>query len=236
MYQYYALAEVCYAYLSDVPAEGIHIGDYFAFRNSRWHRRGWTLQELIAPSFLIFLSGEWELLGTKSDLAELIQGITGVPVSILRKEVELASVSIIERMAWSSQRETTRPEDEAYCLMGLFSISMTTLYSEGRHAFYRLQEKIFKRSMDTSLFLWGPRTLLAWHFDLDESLRQNPPSYEYDSLYHDDTKSYLLASSPRDFAGALPLIYTPPTPTTEVRGPKVHLFFDPLNYELILVV
>ncbi|KAI1783793.1 hypothetical protein LXA43DRAFT_865838, partial [Ganoderma leucocontextum] len=78
-----------------------------------------------------------------------------IPASILQKETDLTSISVIERMIWASRRATTRVEDEAYCLMGIFSINMTTLYGEGRQVFYRLQEKIMKRSVDTSLFLWG---------------------------------------------------------------------------------
>ena len=213
MYQYYSLAEVCYAFLEDVPKDGISIGDYFAFRNSRWHRRGWTLQELIAPSFLIFLSQDWEVLGTKADLADVLQSATGIPASVLRKETDLVSISVIERMTWASQRVTTRVEDEAYCLMGIFSINMTTLYGEGRQAFYRLQEKIMKRSVDTSLFLWGKRDLLAWHFDFGLGIHEDPIP-DYDQLYHNDISSYLLASSPRDFVGATTFVYAPPTPST----------------------
>ena len=217
MYQYYSLAEVCYAFLEDVPSDGMAIGDYFAFRNSRWHRRGWTLQELIAPPFVIFLSRDWEVLGIKTDLAEVLQAATGIPTSVLRKETDLASISVIERMTWASRRETTRVEDEAYCLMGIFSINMTTLYGEGQQAFYRLQEKIMKRSVDTSLFLWGKRDLLAWHFDFGLGLHDDLEVDDYDELYHGDPSSYLLASSPRDFTGATTFMYAPPTPATGIN-------------------
>ncbi|KAI1791142.1 HET-domain-containing protein [Ganoderma leucocontextum] len=174
MYQYYSLAEVCYAFLEDVPGDGMSIGDYVAFRNSRWHRRGWTLQELIAPSFLVFLSRDWEVLWTKADLADVLQRHRAHDMGFLA-------------------RDTTRVEDEAYCLMGIFSINMTTLYGEGRQAFYRLQEKIMKRSVDTSLFLWGKRDLLAWHFDFGLSLHDEP-------------------EVPRDFVGATTFVYAPPKP------------------------
>ena len=214
MYHYYSHAEVCYAFLEDVPSDGMSIGDYFAFRNSRWHRRGWTLQELIAPSFLIFLSQDWEVLGTKADLADVLQAATGIPASVLRKETDLASISVIERMTWASNRETTRVEDEAYCLMGIFSISMTTLYGEGRQAFYRLQEKIMKRSVDTSLFLWGKCDLLTWYFDFGLGVHEDP-IHDYDELYHSDASSYLLASSPRDFVGSTTFVRAPPTPPTK---------------------
>jgi len=51
-------------------------------------------------------------------------------------------------------RETTRIEDLAYCLMGLFGIHMPLLYGEGWRAFIRLQEEILKISDDYSLFAW----------------------------------------------------------------------------------
>ena len=50
---------------------------------------------------------------------------------------------------------TTRPEDEAYCLMGIFGINMPTLYGEGSKAFYRLREEIMKTSVDMSLIIWS---------------------------------------------------------------------------------
>ncbi|EJF60782.1 hypothetical protein DICSQDRAFT_137332, partial [Dichomitus squalens LYAD-421 SS1] len=81
-----------------------------------------------------------------------------VPATVLRKEVELSSISVAQRMSWAAGRETTRVEDEAYCLMGIFSINISTLYGEGRQAFYRLQEGIMKKLVDTSLVAWGYST------------------------------------------------------------------------------
>jgi hypothetical protein len=62
--------------------------------------------------------------------------------------------SIAQRMSWASRRETTRSEDIAYCLMGIFDVNMPLLYGEGTKAFVRLQEEILKRSYDYSLFAW----------------------------------------------------------------------------------
>ena len=147
MFRYYALSTVCYAFLRDV-----HNYKRRALERSRWHQRGWTLQELVAPKFLVFVSAGWEVMGTKTDLADVIESFTGVPASVLRFEVDLADVSIAQRMSWARNRQTTRIEDEAYCLMGIFGINMPTLYGE---AFWRLQEEIMKRYTDTSLFAWG---------------------------------------------------------------------------------
>jgi hypothetical protein len=55
-------------------------------------------------------------------------------------------------MSWASKRETTRVEDTAYCLMGLFGVNMLPLYGEGRKAFMRLQLEILRMSDDESIF------------------------------------------------------------------------------------
>ncbi|KAH9911100.1 uncharacterized protein BXZ73DRAFT_15752, partial [Epithele typhae] len=149
MFQYYSHSAVCYVYLSDVPS--IPYGE--KFRESKWHLRGWTLQELLASTVVFFFSDQWELLGNKNDLAQLLQEATGVPVSVLRSETEIQHTSIAERLSWASRRETTRPEDIAYCLFGLFGINMPALYGEGgEKAFHRLLEEIMKTSRDASIF------------------------------------------------------------------------------------
>ncbi|KAG4443412.1 hypothetical protein IFR05_001091 [Cadophora sp. M221] len=57
-------------------------------------------------------------------------------------------------MSWSAGRQTSRKEDAAYCLMGLFDVNMPMLYGEGDRAFLRLQEEIIKTSDDMSIFAW----------------------------------------------------------------------------------
>src|SRR5438045_9338953 len=59
-------------------------------------------------------------------------------------------------MSWMSKRATTRVEDMAYCMLGIFDINMALLYGEGSKAFIRLQEEIIKVSDDQSIFCWGP--------------------------------------------------------------------------------
>ncbi|PIL27103.1 hypothetical protein GSI_10243 [Ganoderma sinense ZZ0214-1] len=157
MYRYYSVSRVCYAYLRDVP---IASRDDLrrpksAFRASRWHKRGWTLQELIAPSLVLFLSCTWEILGSKTDLAGLLEEITRVPAEVLTLFRNPSTHCVAARMSWAADRETTRPEDEAYCLMGIFGIFMPPLYGEGRNAFLRLQEEIMRQIDDPSIFAWG---------------------------------------------------------------------------------
>ena len=191
MNQYYTLSEVCFAYLADVsPGAPINEANH-EFMNSRWHKRGWTLQELIAPYVLVFVASDWSCIGTKHDLAPLLEKITQVPAAVLRSEDEPARFSVAQRMSWAKGRETTRPEDRAYSLLGIFQISMTTLYGEGDRAFARLQEKIMKTSTDTSLFAWGSQ--LPWN-----SFHN---LVEEETHYHDHPLSdlYLLSGSPEGF-------------------------------------
>ncbi|KAF4923443.1 Vegetative incompatibility protein HET-E-1 [Colletotrichum viniferum] len=123
------------------------------FWESRWFTRGWTLQELIAPGNIIFYGCDWEMLGTKTALLTAIsEQITKIPRKCLTKKKPLSSFNIAQRMSWASSRVTTRPEDQAYCLLGLFGVNMPLLYGEGSKAFVRLQEEIVKVSDDQSIF------------------------------------------------------------------------------------
>jgi hypothetical protein len=59
-------------------------------------------------------------------------------------------------MSWASKRQTTRPEDLAYSLFGIFKVDLPPLYGEGgAKAFLRLQEEIIKTSTDLSIFAWS---------------------------------------------------------------------------------
>ncbi|KAI1793774.1 heterokaryon incompatibility protein-domain-containing protein, partial [Ganoderma leucocontextum] len=151
MFVWYRKAEICYAYLADVPAGETHE----RFPRSRWFTRGWTLQELIAPRHLVFLTSEWRIMGTKTTLACEVETITCIDYLVLVDRKSLDDVSVARRMSWASKRQTTRVEDEAYSLLGIFNIKMPTVYGEGRGAFRRLQEEIMRRIPDQSIFALG---------------------------------------------------------------------------------
>ncbi|EJF61649.1 hypothetical protein DICSQDRAFT_60183 [Dichomitus squalens LYAD-421 SS1] len=193
MYRYYSLADVCYAYLHDVPTSSVDVLEQpeSAFRKSRWHRRGWTLQELIAPELVVFLSQSWELLGTKADLAPLLESITRVPVGVLQLDNVPADYCIAARMAWAADRETTRPEDEAYCLMGIFGIFMPAIYGEGRNAFRKLQEKIMKQSEDGSIFAWGRVCNGEPQLEHEAGLRTQSPQF-IDSVFAPSPSAFVV--------------------------------------------
>ncbi|KAJ9623060.1 hypothetical protein H2203_005992 [Taxawa tesnikishii (nom. ined.)] len=155
MYAWYEAAAKCYAYLADVPLESDPHAPDSRFCSSRWFTRGWTLQELLAPTDLVFFSQDWKPLNDKIQLREPVSRATRIDADILAKKRPLESASIAERMSWAAGRETTRTEDKAYCLMGIFSVNMPMLYGEGDKAFLRLQEEIMKQSDDHSLFAWA---------------------------------------------------------------------------------
>ncbi|KAF2726080.1 HET-domain-containing protein, partial [Polychaeton citri CBS 116435] len=149
MYQYYQNADKCYAFLADVA--NLDNG----FGSSRWWRRGWTLQELLATKNVEFLSEDWRSLGSKAGLSTLIYGATGIDTEYLLGLRPIQHASVAKRMSWAADRETTREEDLAYCLMGIFDVNMFMLYGEGgKRAFLRLQEEIMKVSEDQSIFAW----------------------------------------------------------------------------------
>ncbi|KAI0830098.1 heterokaryon incompatibility protein-domain-containing protein [Trametes gibbosa] len=189
MFRWYAEAEVCFAYLFDVTSGCRLEAPRSRFRRSRWFERGWTLQELIAPQFLLFMAVDWTPLGTKAALASLLEDITGIDAAILTFHRSLHQVSVARRMSWASSRKTSRVEDEAYSVMGLFDVSMSTIYGEGRDAFRRLQEEIMKRIPDHTLFAWGECFPLT-------------PAPNTPLVHRRAPTSSLFAPSPSEFRGS----------------------------------
>ncbi|KAK2601949.1 hypothetical protein QQS21_004462 [Conoideocrella luteorostrata] len=190
MYLWYQKARRCYAYLADVSSSS-------ALDTSNWFTRGWTLQELLAPSEVLFLDKSWKEMGTKTSLCQRISCRTRIPENILSGD-NVEKASIAQRMSWASDRKTTRTEDLAYCLMGIFGVSMPLLYGEGEKAFTRLQEEIIRISDDHSLFAW-----------------RSP-----------DHRSGLLATSPHAFIGCGSIVQTNvfgvPSPPI-MSGTGIHL-------------
>ncbi|KAK0741534.1 hypothetical protein B0T18DRAFT_394114 [Schizothecium vesticola] len=136
--------------------------DAAVLENSPWFRRGWTLQELVAPQCVEFYGTKWLYLGNKHTLCERLSNITRIPRLLLRNPRALRPYSIAQRMSWAGGRNTTRIEDKAYSLLGIVDVNMPLLYGEGINAFIRLQEEIIKVSTDESLFAW------SGHFHRDQ--------------------------------------------------------------------
>ena len=150
MFRWYREAIKCYVYLADVShlistAQPDSDNNWHAdFRKSRWFTRGWTLQELLAPEIVEFFSIEESLLGTKQTLAVLINDITTLPLAALAN-TPLSQFPINEKLRWTEHRQTTKEEDKAYCLLGIFEVYMPLIYGERDNAVRRLEEEISKR-------------------------------------------------------------------------------------------
>ncbi|OSD01110.1 HET-domain-containing protein [Trametes coccinea BRFM310] len=155
MYRWYQQADVCFAFLYDVDERKAVDDPFEALSHSKWFTRGWTLQELVAPSEVLFLGSKWRVFGTKSTLAEAISLVSDIEIEILTHTKPLSSISVARRMSWASHRQTTRVEDVAYSLMGIFNVNIPIIYGEGSKAFYRLQEAIVREIPDQSIFAWG---------------------------------------------------------------------------------
>jgi hypothetical protein len=151
MFHWYREAARCYVYLSDVSITGCEQNNEqlraqweLSFRTSKWFTRGWTLQELLAPASVEFFMREGQRIGDKNSLELDIQEITGIALSALRGR-DLSQFDIDERFKWAKTRTTTREEDWAYCLLGIFGVNMPLIYGERKaHAVRRLRWEIDK--------------------------------------------------------------------------------------------
>jgi hypothetical protein len=137
MFRWYQNAVKCYVYLSDVSTKKRKASDSFtectwepAFRSSKWFTRGWTLQKLIAPTLVEFFSKDHDLLGDKRSLERQIHEITRIAVLALRG-APLSQFDIEDRLSWAKDRQTTREEDRAYSLFGIFDIQILSSMAKG---------------------------------------------------------------------------------------------------------
>jgi hypothetical protein len=217
MWKYYSRSAVCYALLDDVPGIAFDsaIGDgtnadlspdsdvhelVRKLEVSRWFQRGWTLQETLAPEKLEFYGSDGGFIGTRASMADLLCRITGIPANPLTSARRfLPQYSVAQRMSWWNDRKTTKPEDRAYALLGLFNVNIPLLYGEGgRRAFRRLQEEIIKYSTDHSIFAWSKQLSRS-------GLPTDLPI----------ARSYLLAPTPAWFASSSDVVAPNPRVPTE---------------------
>ena len=137
MYRWYANAKVCYAYLHDVDGSSFppeKDDEKYQDWNGwpEWFSRGWTLQEMIAPSDVQFFNENWQSIGNKKTLAGALATITRVPEDILTDGLDGNRPCVAQIMSWAANRTATRDEDKAYSLMGLLDVKMP---SAGDHPF-----------------------------------------------------------------------------------------------------
>ncbi|KAI8633251.1 heterokaryon incompatibility protein-domain-containing protein [Xylariaceae sp. FL1651] len=173
MWSWYRQSDICYAFISDTKK-----GDKNSFRKSRWFKRGWTLQELIAPDKFKFYDQDWEDLGGRVTMAPILSEITGIDENVLSRNHQvghthdiqpgnllcavcgvptsideiLRNICVASKMSWSANRETTRGEDRSYSLLGLFGVNMSLLYGEGEAAAWvRLLNEVIRKTRDQSV-------------------------------------------------------------------------------------
>ena len=154
MFQWYQNAEECYVFLSDLPL-GTPAEEWLP--ECKWFTRGWTLQELIAPQKVLFYNQGWKYVGSKTMFCDLISEITNIDKGVLLGTTPAWNHSTATRMSWAAHRQTTRVEDIAYCLLGIFQVNLPMIYGEGANAFFRLQEEIVRRTNDLTVFAWDQR-------------------------------------------------------------------------------
>ncbi len=200
MFRYYQNAAMCYAYFADVRIHADMDKTYDELSRARWFTRGWTLQELLAPRQIVLFASNWARIGTRFDYQSRLSQITRIEVEYLCGTSPLSAASISKRMSWAARRNTSRLEDAAYCLMGIFDVNMPLLYGEGKKAFRRLQEEIMKANpTDHTLFAWG-RFVSHLSDRVDDPLQlQGLRPIQWDASKAADPLRGLFADSPADF-------------------------------------
>ncbi|OJA16689.1 hypothetical protein AZE42_06978 [Rhizopogon vesiculosus] len=154
MFRWYRGSRVCIAYLGGSSS----VAD---FPREVWFTRGWTLQELLAPWVIKFYGRDWAPIGDvemendkdKPEILKALSEVTTIPESQLLGFTPGVR-DVYMKMKWASTRRTTRIEDNAYCLLGIFNLSIPVSYGEGRWDFHRLMETLIQRCNEWQIFAW----------------------------------------------------------------------------------
>jgi len=179
---------------------------------------------LLAPEELQFYNSEWGCLGTRGTLRTMIEKITGIPRQILLGITDLRSASVAQRMSWAAGRETKRKEDLAYCLLGVFDVTMPMIYGEGGdQAFLRLQDQILRTTRDDSILAWG-------FIGPEQALINSPDQTDQVGQV---TARRILATAPSDFTHSGDIVCreqssTPPNPL-DIAGGSLRLYLSLLT-------
>jgi len=158
MFIWYHLSALTIIYLSDVPPSS----QPGALAGSVWNARGWTIQEFLAPKFVLFYQKDWSLyLDDRSlnhkDSATIMQEMgdaTGIDAQAL-VAFRPGMTNAREKLRWASTRVTTLPEDIAYSLFGIFGVRLPVIYGEKKqNALGRLLQEIVAKSRDITALDW----------------------------------------------------------------------------------
>ncbi|KAI6042939.1 hypothetical protein EDC04DRAFT_2891523 [Pisolithus marmoratus] len=199
MFAWYRRSALTIVYLSDIPNTS-------SFGDSEWFQRGWTLQELLAPRTVLFFTPKWSLYkgltssNHKADAAVLeeLERATGIESKFLT-DFSPGMDDARSRLQWASLRRTTRPEDIAYSLFGIFNVHLPVMYGESaENAFGRLLAEIISQSGDISVLDWvGEASSFHSCFPAEITSYQTPPSSppHLDAEVHATMREQLASSS-----------------------------------------
>jgi hypothetical protein len=174
MFLWYQSASVCFVFLHDVPNGNQRI-EWKAdppnyFESPEWFKRGWTLQELLAPSNVLFFNKHWDYLGDRRELAKVINSFTRIPLDVLCGE-NFCSYSYADRFSWAIGRQTKEPEDRIYSLLGLLKVSLPAIgYGIGlKSALQQLKSAIEREREDRHLPLHDDELFAAFTSDIERA-------------------------------------------------------------------
>ncbi|OQO06433.1 hypothetical protein B0A48_08216 [Cryoendolithus antarcticus] len=233
MFKWYRNAAVCLAYLSDLDfsaetrnaeesstrTEGsAYMSDDLKrqLQHSEWCSRGWTLQELVAPRLVVFLSRQWEVIGFKgrgfyndTSFVAQVAALTRVPAEVLHDSREVGRVSAEQKIRWAISRETTREEDIWYCLFGLLDAPIGANYGEGSK---RARRRLLAELEAVGSIVIGRAAVLTREFD-----ERDPEFHDFpDGLRDDDVTGSEYQKALFDDARA----HTEEEPSESVRRPS----------------
>ncbi|KAF8245116.1 hypothetical protein K440DRAFT_556328, partial [Wilcoxina mikolae CBS 423.85] len=152
MGDWYSNAQVCLVYLDDVGA----CETLDSQSPTRWGTRGWTLQEIVMCRRALFFRSDWKKIADSTmanDLSQISCASNTPKRMVCSGGKPNVAASVIMNLA--VRRQTTRPEDSAYCLMGMLGVRLAPDYGEGQDkAIARLIELIIRTTGDVSVFNW----------------------------------------------------------------------------------
>jgi len=174
MFRWYRGSSLTIVHLLGVLSEEQEFG--YLWR-SIWNTRGWTYQEYLASEVVQFYTEDWkpylglEIFNHKESpiiISEMEQATNFAAQELATLQPGLDRAR--EKLYLASMRQTTREEDIAYSLFGIFNVAIPVMYGEGNQAVGRLLEHILTRSDNVTLLAWTGRDSSSQHSYLPADL------------------------------------------------------------------